>query len=75
MMDEAELRAFVRQAVKRHLEHSARPAAPRPPELPIGAHPSYGLLPVFNGRASDGACLIEPVVPCEHCRFFQSYGH
>jgi hypothetical protein len=75
MKDEAELRAFVRQAVKRHLEHAARPAAPCPPVRSAGAHPSSGLLPVFDGRASGGACLIEPVVPCEHCRFCQTYGH
>ncbi len=77
MMDEAELRAFVRQAVKRHLDAGPGRATAPPParERPIPVHPSHALLPVFNGRASDGPCLIEPLVPCEHCRFCQSFGH
>jgi hypothetical protein len=90
MMDEEELRALVRQAVRRRLGTGpvqvavvpcAAAADPAPAPLPIapvatsGPHPSQVLLPVFTGRASDGSCLIEPVVVCEHCRFCQSFGH
>ncbi len=74
IMDEAELRSFIRESVKRHLEQGHTPA-PRVSEVPFGRHPSHGLLPVASGRVAGGPCLIEPQVACEHCRFCQSYGH
>lgn len=40
------------------------------------SHPSHGrfmLLPV--GSDTDGPCLIEPTVLCNHCGYCQSYGH
>ncbi len=74
MKDEAELRSFIREAVKRHLEEGNLPV-PRVAEIPFGRHPSHVLLPVSSGRAAGGPCLIEPAVACEHCKFCQSYGH
>jgi hypothetical protein len=67
--DEEALRALVRDAVARHLQ-SADPAASRP--LLVTAHASHYryLLP-----ESDGPCLIEPAVQCNHCGYCQSHGH
>jgi hypothetical protein len=38
-------------------------------------HPSHDLLPVPAGADSDGPCVIEPAVPCNHCGYCKSYGH
>ena len=81
MMDETELRALVRQAIRHHLEQTRAPEPripePRVPEprFPLSAHPSHLLLNVASGRVGAGPCLVEPQVLCEHCRFCQSYGH
>ncbi len=79
-MTEDDLRALVRQAVTRHLaadgdSTSGAPAGASNPGTPApGVHPSFGryLLPRESG--SDGACLIEPSVKCNHCGYCQSHG-
>jgi hypothetical protein len=72
-MTEQELRELVRDAVARHVRHEA--SAPQPVQL-SGSHPSHGLLTLVSGGGdADGACLIEPTVPCVHCGYCQSYGH
>jgi hypothetical protein len=71
-MTEQELRELVRDAVARHVRHEA--SAPQPVQ-PSGSHPSHGLLTLVSGGDADGACLIEPTVPCVHCGYCQSYGH
>jgi hypothetical protein len=38
-------------------------------------HASHVLLPLARGGDSDGACLIEPAVRCNHCGYCLSYGH
>jgi hypothetical protein len=67
-MDEETLRALVRQAVAKHLQNP--PPAERP--LAVVSHASHVryLLP-----ESDGPCLIEPTVHCNHCGYCQSHGH
>jgi hypothetical protein len=66
--DEEALRALVREAVARHLQASE----PAPRNLIVLSHAShyrYGL------PESDGPCLIEPAVQCNHCGYCQSHGH
>jgi hypothetical protein len=69
-MDEQALRAIVREAIARHLGTGSRALEP-PPLVPAGhaSHYRY-LLP-----ESDGPCIIEPSVRCNHCGYCQSHGH
>jgi hypothetical protein len=78
-MTEDDLRALVREAVARHLDHAgATPPAGASGENPgtpgPGVHPSFGryLLPREPGH--DDRCLIEPGVKCNHCGYCQSHG-
>jgi len=77
-MNEAELRALVRDAVTRHLGGgSAAPGgAPAPVVVPrafAGPHPSHGIyISVVN---TTDACVIEPSVSCDHCGYCKSHGH
>jgi hypothetical protein len=71
-MDEEALRALVREAIASRLGGaSANPAAGLGPAA-FTAHVSHirYVLP-----ESDGPCLIEPTVPCNHCGYCQSHGH
>jgi hypothetical protein len=71
-MNEDALRALVRDTIAR-LESGTTPHQPdagRP--LQVTSHPShyqYALQP------SDGPCIIEPGVQCNHCGYCQSHGH
>lgn len=70
---DAELRALVREAI----QAQARQAVP-PADLQSAswrAHASHGMLPLARGGDGDGACLIEPSVPCNHCGYCLSMGH
>jgi hypothetical protein len=77
--DEDALRALVREAVARHLQDphdrsDRRSSDPRDPSNPRdprfhASHYRY-VLP-----ESDGPCLIEPAVQCNHCGYCQSHGH
>ena len=70
-MDEQALRAMVRQALARHLgtpDIEARPASPVRVALDA-SHYRYAL------PETDGPCLIEPAVRCNHCGYCQSHGH
>ncbi len=68
-MDEQALRALIREAVHRHLQGPS-PAEPRAlPLLSDASHYRYTL------PESDGPCLIEPTVQCNHCGYCQSHGH
>jgi hypothetical protein len=69
-MNEDALRALVRETLAR-LEGGTRPPDPAH-LLQFTSHPShyqYALPP------SDGPCLIEPAVRCNHCGYCQSHGH
>jgi hypothetical protein len=72
-MNEDTLRALVRETLAR-MESTA--VEKRQPDagalLQFTSHPShyqYALPP------SDGPCLIEPGVSCNHCGYCQSHGH
>ena len=75
---EHELRTLVRDAIARHVNPSMAlrevPSSAEPVQS-LRSHTSHGLLPVLRGADSDGACLIEPTVGCNHCGYCQSYGH
>lgn len=70
-MTEVELRALVRAAIARHVSDAPARADARAPQPPIAA-PSHQM---FRLPASDGPCLVEPAVACNHCGFCKSYGH
>ena len=70
-MNEDALRAMIRDSIARHLGGERRdPSAPQPMILARHAsHYRYSLPP------SDGPCLIEPTVQCNHCGYCESHGH
>ena len=79
-MTEDDLRALVRQAVSRHLTASgadagspASSAVDRGTPAP-GVHPSFARYLLPREPGSDGSCLIEPSVKCNHCGFCLSHG-
>ena len=79
-MTEDDLRALVRQAVARHLTatgadggSAGTPATPAPGAC-SSFGPSFGRYLLPREPGSDGACLIEPSVKCNHCGFCQSHG-
>jgi hypothetical protein len=69
-MDEQTVRTLVRQVLARHANEAAANAAPT--ILPLMTHASHYryLLP-----ESDGPCIIEPSVQCNHCGYCESHGH
>jgi hypothetical protein len=71
-MNEAALRAVVRETLAR-LDSSGissnAPQAPDPGTLLHPSHYQYALQP------PDGPCVIEPGVQCNHCGYCQSHGH
>ena len=69
-MTEEELRALVRETVRRCLGERAADPAP-----PFRTHASHQQFAVPRGADGDGPCLIEPTVPCTHCGYCKSYGH
>jgi hypothetical protein len=73
-MTEQELRALVRDAVARYI--GARPSPSSAAALlPVRQHASHMTFNVPEGSESDGPCLIEPSVLCNHCGYCKSMGH
>ena len=72
---EQELRALVREAIARHVDHRAAAGPSHAAPAFDRRHASHLLLPVERGSEGGGACLIEPTVRCNHCGYCQSYGH
>ena len=72
IVDEQALRDLVRQAVARHLlgAEERDGGAVRP--LVFTSHASHFR---YTLPESDGPCLIEPSVRCNHCGYCQSHGH
>lgn len=68
-MTDQELRNLVRQVIDQHLPQTAPAAALPGAAMP---HASHLLLVVAE---SDGPCIIEPAVPCNHCGYCKSLGH
>ena len=74
-MTEQELRQLVRGAIARvGAGPVVSPAALQAPARP-GADPAFALLALPAGADSDGPCIIEPAVSCNHCGYCKSYGH
>lgn len=77
-MTEQEIRALVRDAIARkagasHLSHPG--ADPSHLRTVASSHPSHQLFTLPIGMDSDGPCIIEPAVQCNHCGYCKSYGH
>jgi hypothetical protein len=80
---DAELRALVRDAVRRHLGDGAPAPSAAPSGLPILTEPHADS--PWRHHASHvqyltlvnvgDACLIEPGVECNHCGYCKSHGH
>ena len=82
-MTEQELRTLVREAIARHVAGADAPSHLAPSSL-APAHPrtfvpshhaSHGLFVLPAGADSDGPCIIEPSVTCNHCGHCLCYGH
>lgn len=71
-MTEEQLRAVVRDAIARHTRQMLPPAVPLPV---VSQHVSHAMFAVPAGAETDGPCVIEPAVACNHCGFCKSYGH
>ncbi len=80
-ISEQELRGMIREAIARHAVHAddgpacapgraAPVAAPSPSPRVHGSHLMFAL-----ESTSDGACIIEPSVACNHCGYCKSMGH
>ena len=75
-MNEDALRAIIRDTIARVSARSGEPVMALPGDEPrllhVSTHPSnyqYALPP------SDGPCIIEPGVACNHCGYCQTHGH
>ena len=75
-MTDEELRAMVRDAIARHAVGRAVTAPTfSTPVAVVRQHPSHALFAVPAGADTDGPCVIEPAVACNHCGYCKSYGH
>ena len=72
-MNDQEIRAIVRDVIARR--HPASPGPARLEAAPLRLHASHGLFVLPTGMDSDGPCLIEPAVTCNHCGYCKSLGH
>ena len=75
-MNEPELRALVRDVIARTVRQD--PSAGGVRRLDVAqpqCHASHGMFVLPVGSDSDGPCLIEPAVICNHCGYCKSYGH
>ena len=73
-MNEEALRALVRESIARHL--GGEPSLPVRGEMtspaPVASQASFYR---YALPESDGPCVIEPNVRCDHCGYCQSHGH
>ena len=71
-MNEDALRELIRETVARQLAggRSSQPTPSAP--LSFVGHPSQYR---YTLPESDGPCIIEPGVQCNHCGYCQSHGH
>jgi hypothetical protein len=76
-MTEQELRALVRDAIARHTGGGVATNVPGVAAVPASflRHPSHGTFVLPAGADTDGPCIIEPAVMCNHCGYCKSYGH
>ena len=81
-MNEQELRALVRDAIAQHMGGPSHRRTLAPSDAPShlrtlapSHHASFALFALPSGVDSDGPCIIEPAVQCNHCGYCKSYGH
>jgi hypothetical protein len=74
-MSDDPARAAARAAIDRHLAGRRRDGAATSAGVAVAPGPAFTLCVVPAGGEGDGACLIEPSVPCNHCGFCKSFGH
>ena len=75
-MNEPELRAVVRDVIARTVRQDPSTADVRRLDVArLQPHASHGMFELPVGTDSDGPCLIEPAVICNHCGYCKSYGH
>ena len=72
--NEEELRAMVRLSVARALGGPGGAASGGREPLAV-SHADHASHHRYALPESDGACVIEPAVPCTHCGYCQSHGH
>ena len=72
-MNEPELRALVREVIARTVRQE-QPAG-RLDTAHLPRHASHAMFALPVGTDSDGPCIIEPAVTCNHCGYCKSYGH
>jgi len=72
--NEDELRAMVRESIARVLASGAAGFS-GPQQVLAGAPHGHASHHRYVLQESDGPCLIEPTVPCNHCGYCQSHGH
>ena len=70
-MNEDALRALIRESIARHLGEPAHEPVPAVP-VTFASHSSHYR---YQLPPSDGPCLIEPGVQCNHCGYCESHGH
>lgn len=68
-MNEELLRQMVREAVAKRLLNPDQTVEVPAELIRHSSHYRYSL------PASDGPCLIEPKVQCNHCGYCESHGH
>ena len=64
---------MVRDAIARQGGRTSAPAVAASDGL--GRHASHGKLTLVSGGDSEGQCIIEPSVRCNHCGYCLSLGH
>ena len=74
-MNEQELRELVRAAIAHHVGVSTDVLAQPPPAAVVRFHASHRMFGLPAGADTDGPCLIEPAVLCNHCGYCKSWGH
>ena len=76
-MNESELRALVRDVIARRKPDVTAADVVRGGEgmRLVREHSSHAMFALPAGTDSDGPCLIEPAVMCNHCGYCKSYGH
>jgi len=76
-MTEPELRTLVRDVIARRAAAGSTVvsgSAPFEPRL-VRQHASHAMFVLSAGADTDGRCVIEPGVMCNHCGYCKSYGH
>jgi len=75
-MNEPELRSLVRDVIARTVRQDPSTGDVRRLDVArLPPHASHGMFVLPVGSDSDGPCLIEPEVICNHCGYCKSYGH